>query len=339
MERVPKSGKVKLRLQICKFLMQRTNCDREKMAAEERHHYSLLLLRLYRTQLLQNSTGTLSKSAVEAVNDENRLRPASALFSVVSRVDERREVGRVLSGTAGGLASREELPEFPSLQKFEAHTPAPSLNPAFWDNSGVPRSVITNSPPPGVLPPSSFNFDIVPANTNSPNQQKIQIIKRPQVFQTKRLQTNSTKEFVTRYVNAKDQSPIDKRIIFEESPLKNTLQIRKIGETDNERSNNHISTTPIPLPTSSSLPPTSQRPFAVSLPPGYWKQVSVAPRPFIPKQVRPDPLQGLLTCCQNQAPGCRQLCTKDVSKDEVSFPKYNSDRKQKMHVHLHPTPI
>ncbi|KAE9553285.1 hypothetical protein FO519_003498 [Halicephalobus sp. NKZ332] len=321
MERVPKSGKVQLRLQICKFLTQRTNCDREKMAAEERHHYSLLLLRLYRTQLFRNSTGTLSKSAVEAVNDE-RLRPASALFSVVSRIDERREVGRLLSGTAGGLSSQEEFPktsELQPLQRFESNNPGPQLNTEFWDDhSGIPKSNFKNSPPPGILPPSSFNFDIVPANAYSQtpqSTQKIQIIRRPQFINSRRLQTNSTKEFVTRYTKVKDQSPIDRKALFEESPLKNTLQIRKIGEQENERSIAHHISTNTPIPP--HLPSTTSKPFAVSLPPGYWKRVSVSPRPFAPKQIRPNPLHGLLACCQSQAPGCRQLCTKDVSKDEI----------------------
>uniref|UniRef100_A0A914Z437 Domain of unknown function DB domain-containing protein n=1 Tax=Panagrolaimus superbus TaxID=310955 RepID=A0A914Z437_9BILA len=336
LERIEDTGKVKVKLEICRFLTQRTNCNREKMAVEERHQYSLLLLRLYRTQIMLNSTATLSKTATEAINADG-IRPGSAAFSVVSHIDERRETGNLLSGVAGGEISAEDRLEHihTALQSMEALSvvasstplPNPQLNTAFWDNqSGVPKSH-TQSPnylaPPGMTPPpSSFNFDIIPSAATA------EIPRRP-INSGRRLATNATREAVTRYTSKVKDDPTQPS----SSQFRHSLTIKRLG---NERQHHDgevrmrtttttISPAFIPLiaTTTKSLP----------LKPEYWKsktfgfsKPSLPPpppssysfeAPAIPRQIRPSPVKELLACCQAQAPGCRSLCSKDVSKDEI----------------------
>uniref|UniRef100_A0AC34GXF0 Uncharacterized protein n=1 Tax=Panagrolaimus sp. ES5 TaxID=591445 RepID=A0AC34GXF0_9BILA len=318
LERIEDTGKVKVKLEICKFLTQRTNCNREKMPVEERHQYSLLLLRLYRTQIMLNSTATLSKTATEAINADG-IRPGSAAFSVVSHVDERRETGNLLSGVAGGEVSAEErlehiqtaLQQMEPLSASSTPLPSPELNTAFWDNqSGVPKSH-TQSPnsfaPPGMTPPSSFNFDIIPS--------AVEIPRRP-INSGRRLATNATREAVTRYPGKVKDDPTQ--------PLRHSLAIKRLGNEKHHDGEVRMHTTTTPTPTTAI---SKSIPFK----PEYWKSKTFGvPKPSlpppssysfqaaaIPRQIRPSPVKELLACCQAQAPGCRSLCSKDVSKEEI----------------------
>uniref|UniRef100_A0AC35FQ22 DB domain-containing protein n=1 Tax=Panagrolaimus sp. PS1159 TaxID=55785 RepID=A0AC35FQ22_9BILA len=320
LERIEDTGKVKVKLEICKFLTQRTMCNREKMPVEDRHQYSLLLLRLYRTQIMLNSTGTLSQTAKEAI-DAAGLRPASAAFSVVSHVDERREIGNILTGVAGGDISAEEKLEHirTALQHMEPLStatplPSPQLNTAFWDNqSGVPKSH-TQSPnlaPPGMTPPSSFNFDIIPSASEIP--------RRP-INAGRRLATNATRESVTRYSGQVKDDPTQ--------PLRHQLAIKRIGNNRHHDGEVRMRTSQPTFIRETEMTTVTEKAFTIPLKADYWKTKSFGiPKPSpspasfapaaLPRQIRPAPVKELLACCQAQAPGCRQLCSKDVSKDEI----------------------
>lgn len=308
------------------------------MAVEERHQYSLLLLRLYRTQTLLNSTATLSKSATEAINADG-IRPGSAAFSVVSRVDEHREVGNLISGVAGGESSAEEKfarinSALQHLQPFSMPTstvlPSPELDAAFWDNqSGIPKThtQVPDLAPPGMTPPSSFNFDIIPASAAASQVSPSAPLQRPMHSGTRRrLATNATREFVTRYTKVKDDPSLQKgqQEYQHETPFKHLLQIKKL-ESQKHAGTVRIPSSATPAPSSAIFvtQPTTTSAFAIPLNPGYWRTGgnSHHPAPALPRQLRPSqpsPVEGLLVCCQAQAPGCRSLCSKDVSKDEVS---------------------
>uniref|UniRef100_A0A7E4ZQW6 DB domain-containing protein n=1 Tax=Panagrellus redivivus TaxID=6233 RepID=A0A7E4ZQW6_PANRE len=356
MERINKTGKVKLRLQICKFLTQRTQCDREKMPVEERHHYSLLLLRLYRTQLLLNATSSLSPTKKEEATSaairaagtsiESRIRPASALFSVVSKVDEDRKIGNMHfrhSSTVGN-AIRGAIPP----------SPPPRINTTLWDNqSGVPKARIlptvqyqNHVPTP---PSSGFSIDMVPSAQRQ--------AAAAAAAHRRRLATNATRQIVTKFTKAMD-SEVPKA---EESPWKSNLHIKKLSMIPHRAvpvgwHEGNVAVTPTPT---TSVPVTvrpvlitTTTPFAIPLKPNYWQNANqhyagpaIAPRP-VPQPPPPPPvlaptqppqpqisqlqqiqqlqlyqrsqaMDGLLQCCQNQAPGCRQLCSKDIGKDEI----------------------
>uniref|UniRef100_A0A915D5Y2 Uncharacterized protein n=1 Tax=Ditylenchus dipsaci TaxID=166011 RepID=A0A915D5Y2_9BILA len=137
------NGQVSVKAQICKYTVQRTNCDREEMSPEESRFYSLLLLRLSRTKaFLSSGNKTSSKTGFGgSFRDESPLAnfrslakhaPANTNPSVLSQRTTIRNIATTVAGEAGGdlsgVADKMPMPSFPWKPDASSGERPPSRN-------------------------------------------------------------------------------------------------------------------------------------------------------------------------------------------------------------------
>uniref|UniRef100_A0A914C0H4 Domain of unknown function DB domain-containing protein n=2 Tax=Acrobeloides nanus TaxID=290746 RepID=A0A914C0H4_9BILA len=337
-DRTNGQGKILVKLQICKFVIQRPHCVKENLPIEDRHLYSLLLLRLSRIQLLLNSTqnqNPVRETKVETPfhDDASQFSPrrTAAAFSVPVAVmpyysfhDYREDSTHSVS--SADPSSRVILRKGSGGPR-DRTLPVKSLHSGGASQVATKRTIYTATKP---IKSANLRPETAPRSKSSPARTFI---------------THSTKEVLTnnwRLVQAQDTAAQPS----ETAPMKTRLHIKKLPRTNPTTISTRSyvpTTTPVTttfrtttLPTTVTILQTRNpyeeeenlRLLQTRNPYEEEENLRLQTRnPYeeaenLRLQQKQEALQGLLGCCQ-QVPGCRHLCSPSVTKQEIESALYS----------------